>query len=152
MNVLCALLSQRNPPSCRFRGGRCASTWCAAGRSLPGSLCSASVWGRRETKYETLVLKKQERRKAGRRSPRADPPLVLMAMILRRAPSLTMVRTCCLSLWLRLLRMWHKSAVTSAGSRPSSPPSPPSPPSSGSISSSSGSTCFTWGGRHGRTR
>lgn len=64
--------------------------------------------------------------------------LLLMLMIFGRAPWLTMALTCCLSLWHRLIRIWHRDTVTSVGwSVPVS--------SLGSISTTSGNTRFTSG-------
>lgn len=45
-----------------------------------------------------------------------DPlSFALMLMILGSAPWLTMALTCCVSSWLRLMRMWHRDTVTSVG-------------------------------------
>lgn len=69
--------------------------------------------------------------------------LLLMLRIFGSAPSLTMALTFCLSLWLRLVRMWHREAVTSLGR--SVPVS-----SLGSIATTSGNTCFTSGRQNKR--
>lgn len=142
----------RNPPSCRRHAVQGVSTWCAAGRTPPDPLCSVHDW---KNQKRELFSSASEVRGGfasgcvpfswnGRCVINTNPlSLLLMLRIFGSAPSLTMALTFCLSLWLRLVRMWHREAVTSLGR--SVPVS-----SLGSIATTSGNTCFTSGQQNKR--